>query len=42
MRLKLVSGHDLEVDSGITAGWLIAAGRDDRARFFKTFQATEV
>jgi NAD(P)-dependent dehydrogenase (short-subunit alcohol dehydrogenase family) len=33
---RLVSGIDLVVDGGISAGWPIAAVRDDRARFFKT------
>ena len=36
---RLVSGHDLVVDGGISAGWPAAATRDDRARFFRTFQA---
>jgi NAD(P)-dependent dehydrogenase (short-subunit alcohol dehydrogenase family) len=36
---RLVSGVDLVVDGGISAGWPIAAVRKDRARFFKTFQA---
>jgi hypothetical protein len=27
------------VDGGISAGWPAAATRDDRARFFRTFQA---
>jgi NAD(P)-dependent dehydrogenase (short-subunit alcohol dehydrogenase family) len=39
---RLVSGLDLVVDGGISAGWPIAAVRDDRARFFKTFHATGV
>lgn len=34
---RLVSGHDLVVDGGISAGWPIAAVRDDRARFFRIF-----
>ena len=38
---RLVSGHDLVVDGGISAGWPAAATRDDRARFFRTFQAAE-
>lgn len=36
---RLVSGLDLVVDGGMSAGWPVAAVRDDRARFFKTFQA---
>jgi NAD(P)-dependent dehydrogenase (short-subunit alcohol dehydrogenase family) len=35
---RLVSGVDLVVDGGMSAGWPIAAVRDDRALFFKTFQ----
>ena len=38
---RLVSGLDLVVDAGISAGWPIAAVRDDRARFRKTFQPSE-
>lgn len=37
---RLVSGLDLVVDGGISAGWPVAAVRDDRARFLKTFQPT--
>jgi NAD(P)-dependent dehydrogenase (short-subunit alcohol dehydrogenase family) len=36
---RLVSGLDLVVDGGISAGWPVAAVRDDRVRFFRTFQA---
>lgn len=31
---RLVSGLDLVVDGGISAGWPVAAVRDDRVRFF--------
>ena len=37
---RLVSGIDLVVDGGMSAGWPIAAVRDDRVRFFKTLQGT--
>ncbi|HKV28461.1 MAG TPA: glucose 1-dehydrogenase [Candidatus Acidoferrales bacterium] len=39
---KLVSGVDLVVDGGISAGWPIAAVRDDRVRFFEMFRTSEV
>jgi NAD(P)-dependent dehydrogenase (short-subunit alcohol dehydrogenase family) len=39
---RLVSGHDLVVDGGISAGWPVAAVHNDRARFFKVFQASGV
>jgi NAD(P)-dependent dehydrogenase (short-subunit alcohol dehydrogenase family) len=39
---RLVSGVDLLVDGGMSAGWPIAAVRDDRARFLKTFQSAEL
>ncbi|MGH9765230.1 MAG: SDR family oxidoreductase, partial [Blastocatellia bacterium] len=38
---RLVTGLDLVVDGGISAGWPIAAVREDRARFFNSFQATK-
>ena len=38
---RLVSGLDLVVDGGMSAGWPLAAVRDDRARFFKTFQTAK-
>jgi len=38
---RLVSGVDLVVDGGISAGWPIAAVREDRARFFNAFQAAD-
>ena len=34
---RLVTGIDLVVDGGISAGWPIAAVREDRARFLKHF-----
>jgi NAD(P)-dependent dehydrogenase (short-subunit alcohol dehydrogenase family) len=34
-----VTGHNLVVDGGISAGWPIAAVRPDRELFFRTFQA---
>jgi NAD(P)-dependent dehydrogenase (short-subunit alcohol dehydrogenase family) len=37
---RLVTGHNLVVDGGITAGWPIAAVRPDRELFFRTFQAS--
>ena len=37
---RLVSGVDLVVDGGISAGWPIAAVREDRARFLKHFNRT--
>lgn len=35
-----VTGHNLVVDGGISAGWPIAAVRPDRELFFSTFQAS--
>jgi len=35
---RLVSGVDLVVDGGISAGWPIGAVRDDRARFLEHFR----
>jgi NAD(P)-dependent dehydrogenase (short-subunit alcohol dehydrogenase family) len=37
---RLVSGVDLVVDGGISAGWPIAAVREDRVRFLKHFNRT--
>lgn len=37
---RLVTGVDLVVDGGISAGWPIAAVRDDRMRFLKHFDRT--
>ena len=37
---RLVTGHNLVVDGGISAGWPIAAVRPDRELFFHTFQAS--
>src|SRR6516165_2142128 len=37
---RLVTGHNLVVDGGISAGWPIAAVRPDRELFFRTFQAS--
>lgn len=36
---RLVSGHNLVVDGGITAGWPIAVARDDITLFRETFQS---
>ncbi|HEV2224404.1 MAG TPA: SDR family oxidoreductase, partial [Candidatus Acidoferrales bacterium] len=36
---RFVTGHNLVVDGGISAGWPIAAVRSDRELFFRTFQA---
>jgi len=36
---RFVTGHNLVVDGGISAGWPIAAVRADRELFFRTFQA---
>jgi len=36
---RYVTGHNLVVDGGISAGWPIAAARPDRELFFRTFQA---
>jgi NAD(P)-dependent dehydrogenase (short-subunit alcohol dehydrogenase family) len=35
---RFVTGHNLVVDGGISAGWPIAAVRPDRELFFRTFQ----
>jgi NAD(P)-dependent dehydrogenase (short-subunit alcohol dehydrogenase family) len=35
---RLMTGQNLVVDGGITAGWPIAAVRGDRELFFRTFQ----
>jgi NAD(P)-dependent dehydrogenase (short-subunit alcohol dehydrogenase family) len=39
---RFVTGHDLVVDGGITAGWPIAAVRPDRQLFFRTFQESRI
>lgn len=39
---RMVTGHNLVVDGGISAGWPIAAVRGDRELFFRTFQAGRV
>ena len=36
---RFVTGHNLVVDGGISAGWPIAAVRPDRELFFRTFQS---
>jgi NAD(P)-dependent dehydrogenase (short-subunit alcohol dehydrogenase family) len=36
---RLVTGHNLVVDGGLTAGWPAAVARDDIALFRKAFQA---
>jgi NAD(P)-dependent dehydrogenase (short-subunit alcohol dehydrogenase family) len=36
---RFVTGHNLVVDGGISAGWPIAAARPDRELFFRAFQA---
>jgi hypothetical protein len=36
----LVTGHNLVVDGGITAGWPVAAVRSSRALFRATLQAS--
>jgi NAD(P)-dependent dehydrogenase (short-subunit alcohol dehydrogenase family) len=36
---RFVTGHNLVVDGGISAGWPIAAVRPDRESFFRTIQA---
>lgn len=36
---RFVTGHNLVVDGGISAGWPVAAVRGDRELFFRTFQA---
>jgi NAD(P)-dependent dehydrogenase (short-subunit alcohol dehydrogenase family) len=37
---RFVTGQNLVVDGGISAGWPIAAARPDRELFFKTIQAS--
>jgi NAD(P)-dependent dehydrogenase (short-subunit alcohol dehydrogenase family) len=37
---RFITGHDLVVDGGITAGWAIGLVRADREVFFRTFQAS--
>ncbi|HEY6325436.1 MAG TPA: SDR family oxidoreductase [Candidatus Cybelea sp.] len=37
---RMITGHNLVVDGGISAGWPIAAVRSDRSLFFNTFQST--
>jgi NAD(P)-dependent dehydrogenase (short-subunit alcohol dehydrogenase family) len=37
---RLVTGHDLVMDGGLSAGWPIAAVRPDRELFFRTFEAS--
>jgi NAD(P)-dependent dehydrogenase (short-subunit alcohol dehydrogenase family) len=37
---RFVTGHNLVVDGGISAGWPIAAARPDRELFFRTLQAS--
>ncbi len=37
---RFVTGHNLVVDGGISAGWPIAAVRPDRELFFRSFQAS--
>ena len=37
---RFVTGHNLVVDGGISAGWPIAAARRDRELFFRTIQAS--
>jgi len=37
---RFMTGQNLVVDGGITAGWPIAAVRPDRELFFRTFQAS--
>jgi NAD(P)-dependent dehydrogenase (short-subunit alcohol dehydrogenase family) len=34
-----ITGHDLVVDGGISAGWAVGLVRPDRELFFRTFQA---
>lgn len=36
---RMITGQNLVVDGGISAGWPIAAVRGDRELFFRTFQA---
>jgi NAD(P)-dependent dehydrogenase (short-subunit alcohol dehydrogenase family) len=35
---RMITGHNLIVDGGISAGWPIAAVRGDRELFFRAFQ----
>lgn len=35
---RLMTGQNLVVDGGLSAGWPIAAARDDRETFFRAFQ----
>lgn len=35
---RMITGHNLVVDGGISAGWPIAAVRPDREAFFRAFQ----
>jgi NAD(P)-dependent dehydrogenase (short-subunit alcohol dehydrogenase family) len=37
---RYITGHNLVVDGGISAGWPIAAVRPDRELFFRTIQAS--
>lgn len=37
---RFVTGHNLVIDGGVSAGWPIAAVREDRALFFNTLQAS--
>jgi len=37
---RFVTGQNLVVDGGISAGWAIAAVRPDRELFFRTIQAS--
>lgn len=37
---RFVTGQNLVVDGGISAGWPIAATRPDRELFFSTIQAS--
>jgi NAD(P)-dependent dehydrogenase (short-subunit alcohol dehydrogenase family) len=37
---RFVTGHNLVVDGGISAGWPIGATRPDRESFFRTIQAS--
>ena len=37
---RFVTGQNLVVDGGISAGWPIAAARPDRELFFRTIQAS--
>jgi NAD(P)-dependent dehydrogenase (short-subunit alcohol dehydrogenase family) len=37
---RMITGHNLVVDGGISAGWSIAGARADRALFFNTMKQT--